>query len=149
MDFGLRVVECVMSMKGRAINLCRNVPDAEDLMQQTVLKALVARHQFVEGTNLHAWINTIMTNTFLTAIRGRKFDQITVHAEELEYVSVADPIAHSIPEHVIKLEEVRKEVADMTWRQQLAIVKQMRGEVIAPHERNSLAVAQNRLRKIV
>ena len=47
-----------------ARRLSRQEPDAEDLVQDTVLRALAAREQFLDGTNLKAWLFTIMRNSF-------------------------------------------------------------------------------------
>ncbi len=49
-----------------AIKLTNDRTDAEDLMQETMLKAINNREKFSEGTNLKAWLYTIMKNTFIT-----------------------------------------------------------------------------------
>ena len=51
--------------------LCRNRAESEDLLQEVIMKALQYRHQFERGTNLRAWLRTIMRNTFLLRQRGR------------------------------------------------------------------------------
>jgi len=52
-----------------ACKLTRNPSEAEDLVQDTLLKALRAREQFHAGTNLKAWLFRILTNTFITKYR--------------------------------------------------------------------------------
>ncbi len=47
------------------MNLTRDADDAKDLIQETLLKALVSRDKFRVGTNLKAWLYTIMRNTFI------------------------------------------------------------------------------------
>ncbi len=52
-------------MRGFAINFTRNVEDAEDLIQDTFLKALKYKDRFEDGTNFKGWLYTIMRNIFL------------------------------------------------------------------------------------
>jgi len=52
-----------------AIYLTRNQPDAEDLVQETYLRAFRFSHRFAPGTHLRAWMFQIMRNTFLTFYR--------------------------------------------------------------------------------
>ena len=54
-----------------ACKLTRNPSEAEDLVQDTLLKAMRARDQFHAGTNLKAWLFRILTNTFINKYRRR------------------------------------------------------------------------------
>lgn len=54
---------------GVACKLTRNPAEAEDLVQDTLLKAMRAREQFNAGTNLKAWLFRILTNTFINKYR--------------------------------------------------------------------------------
>ncbi|MCA9584691.1 MAG: sigma-70 family RNA polymerase sigma factor [Myxococcales bacterium] len=57
------------SLYGVACKLTRNPSEAEDLVQDTLLKAMRARDQFKSGTNLKAWLLRILTNTFINKYR--------------------------------------------------------------------------------
>ena len=54
------------------LRMTRNPADAEDLVQETFLKAYAAFHQFEEGTNLKAWLYRILTNTYINSYRRRQ-----------------------------------------------------------------------------
>ena len=55
-----------------ALRMTRNPADAEDLVQETFVKAFAAFHQFEEGTNLKAWLYRILTNTFINTYRKKQ-----------------------------------------------------------------------------
>ncbi|WP_369775615.1 MULTISPECIES: sigma-70 family RNA polymerase sigma factor [Saccharopolyspora] len=57
---------------GAALRMTRNAPDAEDLVQETYLKAYSAFHTFKQGTNLKAWLYRILTNTYINGYRKRQ-----------------------------------------------------------------------------
>jgi RNA polymerase sigma-70 factor (ECF subfamily) len=69
-------VEEVMShapqLWSAALRMTRNRSDAEDLLQETFLKAWRASHTFERGTNLRAWLFRIMTNTFINRWNAAK-----------------------------------------------------------------------------
>lgn len=54
------------SLRPFAMKLTKDTEDANDLLQETLLKAFTNREKFNEGTNLKAWLYTIMKNTFIT-----------------------------------------------------------------------------------
>src|SRR5271156_2549538 len=60
------------SLYTAALRMTRNPADAEDLVQETYLKAYRAFGSFKEGTNLKAWLYRILTNTFINSYRARK-----------------------------------------------------------------------------
>ena len=55
-----------------ALRMTRNPTDAEDLVQETSVKAYAAFHQFRPGTNLRAWLHRILANTFINGYRKRR-----------------------------------------------------------------------------
>src|SRR5215210_1182500 len=65
-------MEHMSSLYTAALRMTRNAADAEDLVQETYLKAYRAFDSFQEGTNLKAWLYKILTNTFINAYRSKK-----------------------------------------------------------------------------
>ena len=66
LEFGYQLSESYRSLRPFAIRLTRDAEDANDLLQETLLKAIVNREKFQEGSNLKAWLYTIMRNTFIS-----------------------------------------------------------------------------------
>jgi len=65
-------MEHMPSLYTAAMRMTRNSSDAEDLVQETYLKAFRAYDGFEEGTNLKAWLYRILTNTFINTYRAKK-----------------------------------------------------------------------------
>ena len=65
-------MEHMPSLYTAALRMTRNPSEAEDLVQETYLKAYRAFDSFQEGTNLKAWLYKIQTNTFINAYRARR-----------------------------------------------------------------------------
>jgi RNA polymerase sigma-70 factor (ECF subfamily) len=71
-QFADLAMEYMGSLYSAALRMTRNPADAEDLVQETYLKAYRAFGSFKEGTNLKAWLYRILTNTFINSYRARK-----------------------------------------------------------------------------
>ena len=65
-----------------AMRMTRKPADAEDLVQETFVKAFAAFHQFTEGTNLKAWLYRILTNTFINTYRKKQRQPLGVQRRE-------------------------------------------------------------------
>src|SRR5437867_10787997 len=93
MDEGLRSVSasfetealaCLDSLYRTALRLTRVPADAEDLVQETYLKAFRAAHTFQPGTNLKAWLFTILHNTARNRSRDRARSAVTIDSDSVE-----------------------------------------------------------------
>lgn len=74
----------VDSLYGTALRLTRRAADAEDLVQDTYLKAFRASTQFQRGTNLKAWLFTILHNTFRNIKRHDGRSPVDVNSDTVE-----------------------------------------------------------------
>jgi RNA polymerase sigma-70 factor (ECF subfamily) len=72
------------SLYSAALRMTRNRADAEDLVQETYLKAYRAYASFREGTNLKAWLYRILTNTFINSYRAKHRQPDETELEEVE-----------------------------------------------------------------
>jgi RNA polymerase sigma-70 factor (ECF subfamily) len=78
-----------------AMRMTRNPADAEDLVQETFVKAFAAFHQFEEGTNLKAWLYRILTNTFINTYRKRQRQPQQSASEAIEDWQLAAAESHT------------------------------------------------------
>ncbi|MFF1571874.1 sigma-70 family RNA polymerase sigma factor [Leifsonia sp. NPDC058292] len=67
-----------------ALRMTRNPADAQDLVQETFVKAYAAFRQFQQGTNLKAWLYRILTNTFINTYRKKQREPYQGAIDELE-----------------------------------------------------------------
>jgi RNA polymerase sigma-70 factor (ECF subfamily) len=78
-----------------AMRMTRNPADAEDLVQETYVKAFAAFHQFTEGTNLKAWLYRILTNTFINNYRKKQRQPQESNSESVEDWQLARAESHT------------------------------------------------------
>jgi len=86
-EFEQQAMAHAESLYGVALRMTRRPADAEDLVQDTLLKAMRARHQFQIGTNLKAWLVRILTNTFINKYKRGVLERSLMGAEQLDPVS--------------------------------------------------------------
>ncbi len=82
--FSDEALSYIDALYGTALRLTRRPQDAEDLVQDTYLKAFRASKQFQRGTNLKAWLFTILHNTFRNLRRHDGRNPIDVNSETVE-----------------------------------------------------------------
>jgi RNA polymerase sigma-70 factor (ECF subfamily) len=82
--FEAEALASIDSLYRTALRLTRSPADAEDLVQDTYLKAFRAADSFEPGTNLRAWLFTILHNTARNRARDRARDNVTVDSETVE-----------------------------------------------------------------
>lgn len=86
-EFEREALTHLSSMLAVATRLTRNPAEAEDLVQDTFVKAMRARNQFEAGTNMRAWLLRILTNTFINRFRRGGLEKAVLEGPD------ADPLA--------------------------------------------------------
>jgi RNA polymerase sigma-70 factor (ECF subfamily) len=81
--FEQEAVPFMPEMYAAALRMTRNRSDAEDLVQETFLRAYRGFAGFEEGTNLRAWLYRILTNAYINTYRKRQREPVTVSDDEL------------------------------------------------------------------
>src|SRR3954465_2935232 len=82
--FADQAMEYMPALYSAALRMTRNAADAEDLVQETYLKAYRGFGGFQEGTNLKAWLYRILTNTYINAYRAKKRRPEESDVEDIE-----------------------------------------------------------------
>jgi RNA polymerase sigma-70 factor (ECF subfamily) len=82
--FTAQAMEFMPSLYSAALRMTRNAADAEDLVQETYLRAYRGFGSFEQGTNLKAWLYRILTNTFINRYRAAKRRPDETDLEEVE-----------------------------------------------------------------
>ena len=99
-EFARAALSHIDSLYGTALRLTRRAADAEDLVQDTYLKAFRSSHQFEPGTNLKAWLFTILHNTFRNIRRHDGRSPVDVDSDAVERAANDGPADQS-PEQIL------------------------------------------------
>ena len=101
-DFSAEALQFLEPLFATAMRLTRNRADAEDLVQDTFVKAFRHADQFARGTNLRAWLYTILHNTWRNRRRDASRDAVEVDSEQVE-LAAASPAGEPVetPERIL------------------------------------------------
>jgi len=114
LEFSYNISSLTKSMKPIAFRLTRDNEDAKDLIQETVMKAFSNREKFAEGTNLKAWLFTIMKNTFITnyqrMIRRNTFIDTT---DNLHYINSNDNITENLAFSSFAMKDIKSAISKL------------------------------------
>jgi RNA polymerase sigma-70 factor (ECF subfamily) len=84
-DFNAMITNHQDFLHQLAMKLTKSHEDSNDLMQETLFKAIKNKDKFQEGTNIKGWLYTIMKNTFINAYRKKKNQNTFVDETENKY----------------------------------------------------------------
>lgn len=97
-----------------AFNLTKNTDDAKDLLQETFLRALNNQDKYQEGTNIKAWLLTIMRNIFINNYRKRaKIKVLFDSTDNLYYLNAGHHYIHNQGETNILMHELNHMVEEL------------------------------------
>jgi RNA polymerase sigma-70 factor (ECF subfamily) len=117
-DFHCRLEEQIPRLRRYARALTRDKQRADDLVQDTLVRALAKQHLYQDGTNLRAWLFTLMHNQHVNDVRraGREGGNIDVEEVASQLVSSSDPTASR------QLRELERGLAALPLEQREAIL---------------------------
>ncbi len=108
-EFNNNLVGLEDNMMKFALSLTTDQARAEDLVQDTYVKAITYQDKFVDYTNLKAWVFTIMKNTFINNYRRSvKENTIIDSTQDLYFLNLPQDSGFSSPESSYSLEELEK-----------------------------------------
>src|SRR5687767_6321895 len=101
--FAADVLTYLDALYAGALRLTRDRADAEDLVQDTLVKAFRFSDGFARGTNLKAWLYTILHNTWRNRVRDASRDTVDVDSERVEEAASlpGGPVAFETPEQIL------------------------------------------------
>ena len=101
--FTTEVLAFLEPLYATALRLTRNRSDAEDLVQDTFVKAFRFSNRYQRGTNLKAWLYTILHNTWRNRLRDASRDTVDVDSERVEEAASlpGGPAALETPERIL------------------------------------------------
>lgn len=110
-EFNYKLLSLQKNLKYFAYTLTSNYEDAQDLVQETYLKALSNRDKFADDTNLKAWTFTIMKNTFINNYRQNvRSNTIVDKTDDLYYLNLPKSSKVGIPDADISVKEIEREI---------------------------------------
>lgn len=113
-EFTSRFNQLTPSLQSFALNLTRDSEEAKDLYQETAFRAMTNRDKFKAGTNLKAWLFTIMKNIFINNYRKKsKANTIIDTTDNLYYInSNSASISNSAGTNIL-MQELKKMIVEL------------------------------------
>lgn len=124
MTFEAELVSLLPRLRAYARSMTRNPQDADDLVQDTVVRALASRHRFAAGTNMRAWLFTILRNRFLNGMAAAGRSNIPL--EDAPPEALLTPPAH---EWAFRQSELKLALAKLHHLQREALLLSVGAEL--------------------
>ncbi len=128
LEFNNRVVSYVENMEPIALNLTKDMEDARDLLQETIYKAFANRDKFKDGTNLKAWLYTVMKNIFINDYRRqKKKNTIIDNTDSFYYINLATQNLPNEGESEMNMKAIRKAIYKLSESYRVPFLKHYEG----------------------
>src|SRR5690606_32032411 len=115
LEFNTLVIRQAESLKAYARNFTRDQDDANDLVQDTLLKAVTYFKNFKEGTNLKGWLYTIMKNTFINNYRRVvKTNSFITKEEEITNANLVVSATKNKGENKFVMEDINQALSSLS-----------------------------------
>ncbi|MDW3651470.1 MAG: RNA polymerase sigma factor [Bacteroidia bacterium] len=127
-EFNTAVVNLHPSLKPIAFKLTRDLEEANDLIQDTLVKALSNRDKFRDGTNLKAWLYTIMKNTFIT--NYHRFVKRKTFIDTTDNMHFINSSSHTIDNNAgvkLAMDEIQKAIKSLDYEHKTPFMMHFQG----------------------
>ncbi|MCS6832500.1 MAG: RNA polymerase sigma factor [Flammeovirgaceae bacterium] len=127
-EFSFHINELTNTLKPFALKLTRDYDDANDLLQETMLKAYTNREKFEDGTNLKAWLYTIMKNTFITNYqRSVRRNTFIDNTDNLHFINSTENIAQNLAFSQFATEDINRAINKLDESLRVPFMMHFRG----------------------
>jgi RNA polymerase sigma factor (sigma-70 family) len=114
LEFNTLLLNNTEFLKPFAINLTRDSEEANDLYQETLYKALSNKDKYNDGTNIRAWLFTIMRNIFINNYRRKSKNKVVSGDLQSEFfINQSQATVSNNAETNISLKEIKKAIKDL------------------------------------
>jgi RNA polymerase sigma-70 factor (ECF subfamily) len=113
LEFQQHLVSLRQQLYYFALSLTKDRDDAQDLLQESILRALTYRDKFQDNTNFKAWLYTIMKNTFINDHRRGKRTAAIMDRVEQERTVVSKVQMPSSPENLVRMGEIQNSLSKL------------------------------------
>ncbi len=128
LEFTYNLDQVSKTLRPFALRLTRDTEDANDLLQDTMLKAFTNRDKYTDGTNLKAWLYTIMKNTFITnyqrMVRRKTFIDTT---DNLHYINTANNSTDNQAYSTFAMEDITQAIESLDLAYKTPFMMHFRG----------------------
>jgi len=113
-EFNYQVQNQYQLLRGYAFRLTQNTEEAEDLVHDTMLKAIVNKNKFEDGNNLKGWLHSIMKNIFINKYRRMKKSQVQNDDTENQfYINNASLSSHNSALTSLALKDITNAIGQL------------------------------------
>ncbi|MBB6270592.1 RNA polymerase sigma-70 factor (ECF subfamily) [Pedobacter cryoconitis] len=127
-SFPYQINDHKSALKTFALNFTKNIDDADDLVQETLLKAIRYSKLYVEGTNLKGWLYTIMRNTFINDYRRMvKQRSLIDTTEEINSAQLYNSASHNQVNNKFISDDVNKALSMLSVEYYTPFIKYFEG----------------------
>ncbi len=113
LEFQQHLVSLRQQLYYFALSLTKDRDDAQDLLQESILRALTYRDKFQDNTNFKAWLYTIMKNTFINDHRRGKRTAALMDRVEQERTVVSKVQMPNSPENLVRMGEIQTSLSKL------------------------------------
>jgi len=127
-QFTLLLNQHTSALTAFAMKFTKNIDDAQDLLQDTMLKAFRYYNKYEEGTNLKAWLFIIMKNTFINNYRkNAKAKALTSQEEEISSANLLKSSTKNQSESTFAMNDIQKALNQIPKVYSVAFVRYVEG----------------------